>query len=144
MKTISLILAAVLAVSLAACGNSEQPATKAYADVNVIDQNQAISRDNATVNARRFAADVYPNLDTRVAVQSDSSVKKDCRFGDGWASGEIYNAKTGQLIDQIKCQTNGNGKGIYGCLPTGIFKSKDYAAEDGRCNTEINALEKFK
>lgn len=143
MNKSTLILALAAALAMTACGG-DAPATKAYADVNVIDQNQAISRDNATVNARRFTADVYPNVDTRVAVQSDSSIKKDCRFGDGWATGEIYSAKTGQLIDTIKCQTNGNGKGIYGCLPVGVFKTKDYAGEDGRCNTEINALEKFK
>jgi len=136
-------LIAIISVALVvtACGNSAP--TKVAADMNIVDQNQSISRENATLNARRYAAEVYPGADTRVVMQSDSSVKSDCRFGDGWASGDLMDNR-GVKIDSLKCQTNGSGKGTFGCMPNKTFATKDYAAEDGKCNTAITALDKFK
>lgn len=108
---------------------------------DIVDQNQTITRDNATMNARRYKVQVYPAAD-QVVMQSDSSVTNECRFGDGWASGKIY--QNGNVITTIKCQTNGSGKGTEGCLTDGEFQKKEYAKEDGHCNDNLTHLDKMK
>jgi hypothetical protein len=74
-------------------------------------------------------------------MQSDSSVTTQCRYGDGWASGVIQ-FKNGGTI-KIKCQTNGTGKGINGCMSEAEFATKTYKGEEGSCQS-LESLEKFK
>lgn len=78
---------------------------------------------------------------TQTLVDSDSAINKTCRHGDGWASGKVY--RDGRLIAKIKCQTNGKGKGLEGCLTEDEYKTKDYANEDGSCQN-LPELPKFK
>jgi hypothetical protein len=127
------LIACAGSMFLAACGE------KVPSDI--VDQNMTISRENAQLNARRFVAERYPQA-TQTIVDSDSTVSANCRFGDGWASGKVF--KDGVPIAKIKCQTNGSGKGLYGCLEDGEYKTKSYADEDGRCNPNITELPKFK
>lgn len=51
--------------------------------------------------------------------------------------------RDGRLIAKIKCQTNGKGKGLEGCLTEDEYKTKDYANEDGSCQN-LPELPKFK
>lgn len=132
MKAIAIAIMIVIATLLAACGEK--------VPVDVVDQNQTISRDNAPMNAKRFVNQRFPQA-TQTIVDSDSTVGRDCRFGDGWASGKVF--QDGRIIAQIKCQTNGRGKGVEGCLLADEFKTKDYANEDGRCQN-LPELPKFK
>lgn len=132
-NAISRLLLVALALSmLSACGKK--------VDIETVDQNQSISRDNATLNARRFCNARFPQY-TQVIVDSDSTISPSCRFGDGRASGKVY--QDGKLLAKIKCQTNGHGKGLEGCLLEDEFKTKDYAKEDGVCQ-DLPALAKFK
>jgi hypothetical protein len=73
-------------------------------------------------------------------MQSDSSVTPQCRYGDGWASGEIQ-FETGKVLP-IKCQTNGTGKGINGCMTKTEFENKPYKGEEGKCQN-LTSLEKM-
>jgi len=130
-------VAVLISITLAACGGDKVP-------TDIVDQNQVVTRMNATANARKYASEAHPGVDTRVLMQSDSSVNQYCRYGDGWTSGEVIDNATGKTIQKIKCQTNGTGKGINGCMPEAVFKTKDYAAQDGKCDTSLTALEKFK
>lgn len=132
----ALFIAGLGAVGLVGCAEK--------VPTHVVDENQQITQANATLNARRYSAETYPGIDTRVLMQSDSTVNAMCRFGDGWASGVIINNADGRTIDKIKCQTAGRGKGLHGCLPESVFKGKDYAQQDGRCDNNLTALEKFK
>lgn len=132
-----LILAAAIVATLTACGGE-------VVDQKIIDQNQIISRDNATANARRFASTQWPNAELIAVMQSDSTISKSCRYGDGWTSGELRVKATGQTWAHLKCQTNGTGKGVEGCLVSVEYKTKVYKDEDGRCNTGITELEKMK
>jgi hypothetical protein len=77
----------------------------------------------------------------RILAQSDSSVSSACRYGDGWASA-VVNFEGGKTLD-VKCQTNGSGKGISGCMTKGEFETKTYKAEEGVCQN-LTSLEKFK
>lgn len=140
MKTPISVLLATLA--LTACfGNSDAPQ-------DVVDQNMTISRINAQKNANSYFSVVYPTgtVDvklgnpTRILMQSDSTIKASCRFGDGWASGDIQ-FDSGKTLP-VKCQTNGTGKGVNGCMTKAEFETKTYKGEEGSCQN-LAGLEKM-
>jgi hypothetical protein len=108
-----------------------------------------ISRLNAQKNANSYFPQAWPentvhpiwnSKPTRILMQSDSSIKAECRYGDGWASGDLQ-FENGKSI-KIKCQTNGVGKGINGCMSDQEFQTKTYKDQDGRC-ANLDKLEKF-
>lgn len=136
MKNFLSVALLVSLTALTACGPTEVPQ-------DIVDQNQTVTRMNSQKNAEAYRAVVYPDIgNTRVLMQSDSTVSKDCRYGDGWASGVIQALDTGKQV-KIKCQTNGSGKGINGCMREDEFATKTYKDEDGRCQ-DLKSLEKFK
>ena len=140
IKSIFAIIA--LSATLVACGPETVPQ-------DIVDTNMTTTRLNAQKNASSWYATVYPEgmVDAqrgkpiRILAQSDSTVSKECRYGDGWASA-IVNFEGGKTLD-VKCQTNGSGKGINGCMTKGEFETKTYKAEEGTCQN-LTSLEKFK
>lgn len=134
-KTLLITAASVLA--LAACGPETVPQ-------DIVDTNMTTSRLNSQKNADSYRLTQFPDS-SRGLMQSDSTISKTCRYGDGWASGIIeFNdgPKQGQRV-KIKCQTNGTGKGINGCMTDQEFQTKNYKDEDGKCGS-LESLEKFK
>lgn len=138
---IALAFAALLAFS--GCGNSAVPQ-------DVVDINMGVTRNNAQKNADSYFPVLYPpgTVDqkigakpTRILMQSDSTVSTTCRFGDGWASGNVEFENGAKL--KVKCQTNGTGKGINGCMTEAEFVTKPYKSEEGSCQN-LSALDKFK
>ena len=126
-------LALIALILLTACGEEDVPQA-------VVDQNMTISQKNAEKNATSFRNDRFPDAQ-RVLMDSDSTISKSCRYGDGWASGSLQ-MPDGTAI-KLKCQTNGTGKGFMGCLEAKEFQSKSYASEDGVCG-DLTELPKFK
>lgn len=130
-----------IAASLAACGPEVVPQ-------DVVDTNMTTTRLNAQKNASAWYSVTYPEgmVDSqrgqpiRVLAQSDSTVSKSCRYGDGWASA-IVNFESGKTLD-LKCQTNGAGKGINGCMTKAEFDTKSYKSEEGTC-ANLETLQKF-
>lgn len=146
MKTKIISVALAFAITaLVGCAREENKDVP----VNVVDQNQAISRDNAQMGAKRWAGDRLP-AGYRVVAQSDSTIRKDCRYGDGWATVDVFDSSMRPAVDpehpdqylKLKCQTNGNGKGLYGCLTVAEFQTKDYKQEEGSCQN-LPELPKF-
>ncbi len=141
MKFTKLFAAIAITASLVACDTG--------APQDVVDQNMTTSRLNAQKNASSYYPVVYPegSVDVklgkpvRILMQSDSTISKFCRNGDGWASGDIQ-FETGKTL-AVKCQTNGTGKGINGCMTKSEFETKTYKAEEGACQN-LETLEKFK
>lgn len=130
------------ALTLTACGPDRAPQ-------DIVDGNMTISRLNAQKNANSYLPQAWPEgtvhpqwnaKPTRILMQSDSTITSQCRYGDGWASGDLQ-FENGKAI-KIKCQTNGVGKGINGCMPDAEFQTKTYKDEDGRC-ANLDKLEKF-
>lgn len=127
---------------LSACGADQVPQ-------DVVDNNMTISRLNAQKNAASYFPTAYPEgtMDAkfgkpmRILMQSDSTISTTCRFGDGWASGDIQ-FENGKTLP-VKCQTNGTGKGINGCMTKAEFDTKTYKSEEGSCQP-LESLEKFK
>lgn len=140
MKKLSLLALCAITM-LAACGSKEVP-------LDIVDSNQTISRLNAQKNADAFFPVLYPpetadaklGKPIRILMDSDSTISKNCRYGDGWASGYI-NFDSGKKLKVI-CQTNGAGKGVNGCLTEGEFVTKPYKGEDKVCSSSITSLEK--
>lgn len=132
----SLIVIASIAI-LSACGPDAVPQ-------DIVDTNQTTTRLNSQKNANSYIGTVYPDAG-RALMQSDSTVSKSCRYGDGWASGEVqfFEGQNKGRVVKIKCQTNGSGKGINGCMTAVEFETKTYKGEDGTCQN-FDSLEKFK
>lgn len=136
-----IVLTLIAALALSACGEKEVPQ-------DVVDNNMTVTRLNAQKNANSWYAVAYPEgtedarlgKPMRVLMQSDSSVTKQCRYGDGWASGEVQFVNGKTLA--IKCQTNGTGKGINGCMTKAEFESKTYKGEEGSCQN-LEKLDKM-
>jgi hypothetical protein len=139
MKKLLAILS--ISVTLAACGPEVVPQ-------DVVDNNMTTTRLNAQKNASVWYSTTYPEgmqdaqkgTPIRVLAQSDSTVSKSCRFGDGWASA-VVNFQGGKTLE-LKCQTNGAGKGINGCMTKAEFETKTYKSEEGTC-ARLEALQKF-
>lgn len=137
------LLIAAISVLITACGETTT------VPQDIVDTNMTTTRLNAQKNADAYYAVQYPSGTVDVALgepiralmQSDSTVSKGCRFGDGWASGVIQ-FKTGKAL-KVKCQTNGVGKGINGCMSEAEFQSKTYKGEENSCQAFVS-LEKFK
>lgn len=127
MKLLSTI---ALCSSVIACGGEE-------VDTSIVDNNQIISRENGTQNAKAYARQTFGEVDS-ITAMSDSTITPNCRYGDGWISATITDEKGDQ--HKIKCQTNGQGKGVAGCLDIESFNKK-YV--DGKCDKTIKKLERF-
>lgn len=142
MKTFKIALVISAIATLAACGPEQVPQ-------DIVDTNMTTTRLNAQKNASVWYSTTYPEgmedaqrgKPIRVLAQSDSTVSKSCRYGDGWASA-VVNFEGGKTLE-IKCQTNGSGKGINGCMTKSEFETKSYKGEEGTC-ANLESLEKFK
>lgn len=89
-------------------------------------------RDNVSALANAYRAE-NKLADFDLYIRGDSTVSMDCPQGDGWASIDLKNPKTGDVI-KLKCSTVSAG---IGCMTDADFKTKAYAKEDGVCNRDL-------
>jgi hypothetical protein len=143
MSGLVIVVASIgISVALSGCGAGPVPQ-------DVVDNSMSVSRHNAQKNANSYLPIAYPegkvdaqtgSKPIRILMQSDSTIGPNCRYGDGWASGDIQ-FENGKTIP-VKCQTNGTGKGINGCMTKSEFEKKPYKDEEGRC-ANLEKLDKF-
>lgn len=142
MNRLTTVVTLAAALFLTGCGPDRAPQ-------DIVDTNMTISRLNAQKNANSYLPTAWPEgtvhptwnvKATRILMQSDSTITAQCRYGDGWASGDLQ-FENGKAV-KIKCQTNGVGKGINGCMQDQEFQTKAYKNEDGKC-ANLDKLEKF-
>lgn len=89
-------------------------------------------RENVTAVAQDYrSANKLAQYD--LMIRGDSTISLECPMGDGWASVDLVDREKNHTLE-LKCSTVSAG---LGCLPSSEFKSKVYAKEEGRCNTEI-------
>lgn len=88
------------------------------------------SKENAEYNARAFRAQTPALAQGSLISRGDSTQTPDCPQGDGWASVDLVNPQTAQVIAKLKCSTVSDS---VGCRVDSDFKSSNYANEDGRC-----------
>lgn len=128
------IIAVIALILVTGCASNKVP-------LEVVDQKMVIAQANAQENAQAYANVVYPRA-TRVVMYTDSAITQHCRFGDGWASGMVFN--NGQIVARIKCQTNGTGKGVYGCLTESDWQHEYGQFHTRTCNQDMEELKRFK
>ena len=90
------------------------------------------ARENVTVIAQTFRAE-NKLTEYDIMVRGDSTQSAECPQGDGWATIDLIDRKTNSGV-KLKCSTV---SATIGCLEESDFKTKRYAAEDGKCNNEI-------
>jgi hypothetical protein len=142
MNSIKATLAILVsAIMVAGCGEK--------VPTDIVDNNQIISQRNSQKNLNAYLSTMYPSGTVDVnygelingVTDSDSTISASCRYGDGWATGTVR-FKTGKVLT-MKCQTNGAGKGMFGCLTNAEFQKKEYKNEDGVCQSSITELKKM-
>lgn len=108
-------------------------------DASDLDIYQQMSKHNAKKNALNFSRSIENVVD--VQVMSDSTISAACKYGDGWASGKLV--MVDDTIQDIKCQTNGSGKGHDGCMLKVDFLKKEYASQEGTCDKSIKSMRRL-
>lgn len=129
MKNLSKLLmtfTSVLVVSACSC-------KKEQVSEETAEESRKQARSNATFNVKEYLKTNVLLQDKMLETFTDSSIKRDCPQGDGWATMHFTDKVTG-VKTYVKCSTVSMG---IGCLEESVFKSKDYASEDGRCNPNI-------
>jgi hypothetical protein len=97
------------------------------------EESRKIARENSSALAKSFRAESHLE-DYDLMFRGDSTITVECPQGDGWASIDLVNRKTSEVI-KIKCSTVSAG---MGCLTDLDFKQRAvYANQDGSCNKDI-------
>lgn len=98
---------------------------------DTVEDARGTARENALYNAQTFRQGSSLYQDWSVESRGDSSQTNDCPQGDGWATLRLTNPGKSQTLN-VKCSTVSKN---IGCLPEDEFKGKEYAAEDGHCQS---------
>lgn len=89
------------------------------------------AKENATWNAVQYRAS-SPFVSYSIDSTTDSTMTASCPQGDGWASVKLINPDDPTEKIGLKCSTVSNA---VGCMTDNDFKSKDYANDDGYCQS---------
>lgn len=115
------------AVFIAGCGsNDESPAALETA------------RETANANSRFNAAkwrgeNGYES--TAILARGDSTQQPRCPQGDGWASVDLLDPKTKQVVVQLKCSTYSAN---VGCSTANDFKARSQlATQENSCSVQV-------
>ena len=87
--------------------------------------------ENVEFVSRKFRSDYYPNH--RMVIRGDSTIGKHCAQGDGWASIDFIDDRTGEKVE-AKCSTVSES---IGCMTKEDFMKRTYSSEEGSCNKNI-------
>lgn len=121
MKYILTLLSVVFV--LTACSEKVSVAT--------LEEQKNIARENAMFNAQVFRTNDPRLTNFKIVPNGDSSQLPNCPQGDGWASLVLVNMDSNQQR-KIKCSTYSKATS---CLYDEDFKTKDYANDDGHCQS---------
>lgn len=112
-------LAAVLALS--ACSDK--------VSFETVEAQRATAIDNSGFNAQVYRNAYHPQL--VIKARGDSSIDADCPQGDGWATIDLLDQKTGVKQVELKCSTY---SASIACMSVEDFQ-KRYT--DGKCDADI-------
>lgn len=129
MKKLITIGIAIFAASiLAACGDKEN------VSFDQLETQRSIANENSKFNATKWRGENgYEN--TGLIARGDSTQQPNCPQGDGWASVDLVDSKTKQVVVNLKCSTVSAN---VGCSTASDFKSRPVlASQENSCNTKI-------
>ena len=126
MKNIVAVIC--ILTGLTACSKNEVVSNATLEDA------RAQARENGMYNAQKFKVEnkAYSRFD--IYNRGDSTQDASCPQGDGWVSIDLRDSN-GQTVQKLKCSTVSVN---LGCLEAEDFKTKPYAAEEGRCNPTLS------
>lgn len=93
---------------------------------------RSIAIENSEYNARQFRQKNKKYSGYNIMGRGDSTIGKRCANGDGWASVDLVDEN--QQVIKIKCSTASSS---IGCMTKVDFSTRKYAAQEGRCNTDL-------
>lgn len=126
LKVLIFLSAIVLGLFSASC-------TDKKVSFETAEESRKAARENSGFLVRAFRAEAKLE-DFDIMLRGDSSITAECPQGDGWASIDLINRKSGETI-KMKCSTVSAG---MGCMTDTDFKQrKEYANQDGSCNKDI-------
>lgn len=111
------------------------------ASEEVVEEAKLLAKENSLALAQLWRIEhsaLYGSYD--IFPRGDSTISPKCPQGDGWASIDLIETKTGRKI-KLKCSTYSRGNG---CMTSKDFKSKRFASQENRCSTEFKKLKKIK
>jgi hypothetical protein len=124
MKKASLLgLVFITPLTLTGCGDKN-------VSVTTLEEQKVIARENVMLNAQLFRTEDPRLVGFKIVQNGDSSQLPNCPQGDGWASVTFLNPDNSNNVVKVKCSTYSKATG---CLRDDEFKTKNYAADDGRC-----------
>ncbi|RKZ86316.1 MAG: hypothetical protein DRQ39_05885 [Gammaproteobacteria bacterium] len=122
---IGLFVVIGIAILTAGCGDDGVSMATA-------EEQRAIARDNSMLVAKKFISENPMYNAFKVIPNGDSTISRKCPQGDGWASLKLIDTKNRTV--KIKCSTYSIG---IGCMTADDFSKKQYAQQDGSCNSDI-------
>jgi hypothetical protein len=137
-NTLMLCVLAFAAVALSGCGKEES------VSFNTLESARAQGLENAVTNAKAYVRENPRMAGMDVVGHVDSTQTATCPQGDGWASLsvmkedktriEVNSGKTVMEKYKIKCSTVSAN---LGCYLEEDFKSKSFAAQEGKCDATL-------
>lgn len=116
------VLALSLVSLLAACSQES-------VSFESLEEAKGTARENALFNAQMYRQSNVMYTGWSIISRGDSTQENACPQGDGWATMEFVSPQKEQII-KVKCSTVSSNTG---CLEDSDFKTKPFAAEDGKC-----------
>lgn len=124
MKTT--ILAAIAAIALSACGQKSS-----FQDV---ENQRDIANRNSLFNATAWRGN-NGYAEAGLLGRGDSTQDAKCPQGDGWASIDVIDPKTKQVLVPLKCSTVSAN---LGCWTATDFKARpNLAGQENNCNADL-------
>lgn len=145
-----LIIAAMLAVALTACGKKEEPiqtpeqlraVALANSDNNrklqdLLEQQRSTALANVATNAAGYFA-ANPRFDAgwKTIPHTDDHINPSCPQGSGWAWASIMKVEGKEVQKKtVWCSTS---SGSLGCFIEDDFKKSPHAAQATKCNADL-------
>jgi hypothetical protein len=128
MKNIKMsVIVILLTVALLACGKNEE------LSFDSVESGRVQANENSEYNAKSFRQNNAHYAGYSISMRGDSTQSTKCGQGDGWASIDLVKVDEGKKV-ALKCSTV---SAATGCMTDLDFKSRSYAAQDGKCDESI-------
>lgn len=125
IKVLYIFLAFAAMFLVSACGDNK-------VSFDTLETARAQANENAQFNARTWRAQNPGTAELGMVSRGDSSQAPACPQGDGWATIDLVDTKTGAPQKKLKCSTV---SGAVGCRTETDFKSSPFANDDGKCQS---------
>lgn len=127
MKFITTLLLAFSLAFLAGCQDEK-------VSFDTLETQRSVANDNSRYNAQKWRAENgFEKFG--ILTRGDSTQQASCPQGDGWASVDLTDPQSKQVVQKLKCSTV---SGNIGCIKDEDFKARAVLAkQENSCNLDI-------